>query len=288
MEMNEAKEQPNMTCQELQELVPAYVLGSLSADEQELMEANMANCPDVLAEIASYDDLTDSMFYRVPAVDPSPDLKNKILANILTSDDKELPRIDTPAQSLIDETEKTNTIAPVAEDTKQISTVHTPDNVVRVPSRLWQLVAAAAVLALIFTNAFWLQRSSQAPTTLIQDELVAFIGSGPAQAVQMTADDRESNASLAWVKNIEGDTWLAWFAANEMPVLESNQQYELILSREGEEPIVISLFIVDETGTSRIGFEISEPIGSFDRVEIRVKDETTNEVEPFLGAAIET
>ena len=288
MEMNEAKEQPNTTCQELQELVPAYVLGSLSADEQELMEANMANCPDVLAEIASYDDLTNSMFYRVPAVDPSPDLKNKILANILTSDDKELPRIDTPAQSLIDETEKTNTIAPVAEDTEQISTVHTPENVVRVPSRLWQLVAAAAVLALILTNAFWLQRSSQPPTTLIQDELVAFIGSGPAQAVQMTANDRESNASLAWVKNIEGDTWLAWFAANEMPVLESNQQYELILSREGEEPIVISLFIVDETGTSRIGFEISEPIGSFDRVEIRVKDETTNEVEPFLGAAIET
>jgi len=69
-----------LTRDEVKELLPAYALGSLDADERVGVEQSLARYPDLAAELAGYDEVTSSLATAVLQRIPPPALKLAVLA----------------------------------------------------------------------------------------------------------------------------------------------------------------------------------------------------------------
>lgn len=69
-------------CNELEELVPAYVLGALDAPEHARLEKHLRDCPDLRAQIEAYRDISTLLPYAAPPAEPRPDLKYRVLAAV--------------------------------------------------------------------------------------------------------------------------------------------------------------------------------------------------------------
>jgi len=69
-----------LTRDEIKELLPAYVLGSLDADEGASVEQSLARYPDLAAELAAYDKVVVGLATSVPQRVPPPALKLAVLA----------------------------------------------------------------------------------------------------------------------------------------------------------------------------------------------------------------
>jgi anti-sigma-K factor RskA len=61
------------------DLLPAYALGGLSAEEQRQVEDHLQSCPDCRAEVSLYRDTAGQLAYSLPQVQPPARLKAAIL-----------------------------------------------------------------------------------------------------------------------------------------------------------------------------------------------------------------
>ncbi|MBI5305536.1 MAG: anti-sigma factor [Chloroflexi bacterium] len=68
------------TCQEIQELIPAYVLDAVTDQERIAVETHLPRCPDCAQLVAAYRPIADSLAASVQPVEPSADLKYRVLA----------------------------------------------------------------------------------------------------------------------------------------------------------------------------------------------------------------
>lgn len=59
-----------------------YVLGALAPEERTLFEAHLRSCPSCAAEVAALTDVAQALDQAVPAVDPPPQLRARILASV--------------------------------------------------------------------------------------------------------------------------------------------------------------------------------------------------------------
>lgn len=59
-----------------------YVLGALAPEERASFEAHLRSCPLCAAEVASLTDIAQALDQAVPAVDPPPQLRERILASV--------------------------------------------------------------------------------------------------------------------------------------------------------------------------------------------------------------
>lgn len=68
-----------MTPEELRDLLPAYALGALDEAEHTQMEAALASDPNLLAELATYEEVLVDLALSVRQVTPPPRLKTRIM-----------------------------------------------------------------------------------------------------------------------------------------------------------------------------------------------------------------
>ena len=71
-----------MTCEELEELSGAYVLDAITPEERREADEHLAqcpNCPQIIRELRS---VVDLLPLSVPQIDPSPELKGRVLSAI--------------------------------------------------------------------------------------------------------------------------------------------------------------------------------------------------------------
>lgn len=76
------KREKVVNCQEMEELLGAYVLEALSEDERSAADAHLAtcsNCPKTLRQLRA---MVDLFPLSVPAINPAPHVKERILARI--------------------------------------------------------------------------------------------------------------------------------------------------------------------------------------------------------------
>lgn len=71
--------------QEMQDLLAAYALGSLEADETARVAAHLETCPACREELAAYEAVTDMLATAVPLVTPPPALKARLMARTQTA-----------------------------------------------------------------------------------------------------------------------------------------------------------------------------------------------------------
>lgn len=71
-----------MNCQEMEELLGAYVLEALSEEERSAADAHLATCPTCPKIVRQLRTIVDLFPLTVPALDPSPHVKERILARI--------------------------------------------------------------------------------------------------------------------------------------------------------------------------------------------------------------
>src|SRR5512135_3248296 len=68
---------------EIQELVPAYVLDAVGDADRKLVERHLPQCDVCTGVCASYQPVADLIPYAAPSVEPPAELKDRVLAAAL-------------------------------------------------------------------------------------------------------------------------------------------------------------------------------------------------------------
>lgn len=226
---------PNLsrTCEAIQELIPEYAFGLTDPEQTRLVEANLLHCPEAAAQLADFRSLQAEMRGAVSQIEPAAALEDRLMAAIAVP----APQIQTVKQR-------------------------------RLPARPW-LVAAAAVLALVLSNVYWLARvGNEAPNAS---------GNGQTISNEEGAFVLTSTANLRWVRlpateavNPDTSAFLMWNAESKIglmyargfPALSSGKTYQLWLTR-GELRVSAGTFHVDEAGIGALLFQSEQPIDEF-------------------------
>lgn len=226
-------------CDAIRELIPNYAFGLTDSEETRLVESNLASCPEAADQLADFRRIQAEMRVGVPQVEPPPQLAERLMAAIATPAKVEKP--------------------------------HRPHI-----HRLWWAVAAA-VIALIITNVYWLNRVNGLSE---REKALA------AQITQPNSFVLASTANLRWVRlppsqqNADTSAFMMWNAESEIgllyargfPKLEAGKTYQLWLTR-GEEKVSAGTFRVDADGQGALLFHVTEPIDKYTWARITAEPE---------------
>ncbi len=237
-------------CHSILELIPDYAFGLTDAAETRLVESNLARCPEAASQLADFQRLQIEMRAAVPQVEPSAALGERLMAAIQS----------TPA------------VQP------QVRTASQP-----IPARRWNarvILAAAATLLLIASNVFWIAQAQQsraqqqqiAAQLSEQEQILALIGSGRAQRVQLNAVSSTNPQAAAPVATLMCDPngRLALLTVENFPVLPADKVYQLWM-RQGGQPMNVGLFRVDESGRTTVVVTAPQAINSFESAGITLE-----------------
>ncbi|GLV59531.1 hypothetical protein KDH_63570 [Dictyobacter sp. S3.2.2.5] len=68
-----------MNCEQVRDLLSAYLDDQLTANERQYVDAHLSSCPQCASVLADYRRF-DALLAQLPRVTPTPDLRDKILA----------------------------------------------------------------------------------------------------------------------------------------------------------------------------------------------------------------
>src|SRR5260221_7450611 len=126
---------PTYDCDAIQELIPDYAFGLTDPEETRRVESSLAACPEAANQLADFQRLQAEMRAGVPQIELPAQLGERLMAAIAAPTVVAQPR--------------------------------------RHPLRRGWMIAAAAVIALIITNVYWLTRVND--LTRRQDQLISSI-----------------------------------------------------------------------------------------------------------------
>lgn len=231
-------------CEALQELIPDYAFGLADAEAVRLVETSLPVCPEAAAQLADYRRLQDEMRVSVPLMHPPPQLGERLMAAVKTQPVTTAPR-------------------------RQLN---------------WLMgLAAAAVVALVITNLYWLsqvnaliQRQERLEAQLIQKgntSETAFVltSTSNLRTVRLPPSEQNGAAQAFLMWNIESEIGLLY--VHDFPALATGKTYQLWLTR-GEERTSAGTFQVDQDGKGTLLFHISGPIDQY--TWARITDEPEN------------
>jgi anti-sigma-K factor RskA len=222
-------------CESIQKLIPDYAFGLTSAEETSLIESNLDRCPQAAAELADFRRLQDEMRMGVSQVEPPLRLGDQLMA--------------------------------------AIATPQKPEKVMRPPLRLSWAVAAAAVVALVVSNVYWLVRVNNTPTpaggssesTSAQiavqgNTTFALTSADSLRWVRLPPAQQDANASAVVMWNVESEMGLLYVRG--FPELDAGKTFQLWLTK-GEDRISAGTFRVDESGNGAMLFNTTEGIDKY-------------------------
>ena len=176
------------------DLLPAYALGSLDADEASYVEEHLLSCWICRGESSTFQDVAEQLSFAAPAEVPSTDLKERLLDRVQAV--RPQPRV--PAQT---------TRRPWLERLLPI----------------WGLASLGLIIALAaFTLSLW-QRLNQ---------LEFITAPGGMRAIPLSAVDATSDATGFIIVSGNGDNGA--LVVDGLPPLDADRQYQLWLIRDGE------------------------------------------------------
>jgi anti-sigma-K factor RskA len=232
-------------CDRLQELLPAYELGIADADERQLVERLLAECPEsaaLVAEQKEYQEIADQMLFSAPIVEPPPHL----LANLLRETAPQAPPAALPG----------------------------PEEATRT-GRNWRWPAAAVVL-LLGLNVFSLIQITNLQTE--QNELAVQVNR-QTSIMTLFARDELTRFELHDVREETGislasgvvlcNPWetVAVVHAENFPPLSPDNRYQVWLWRDDERTSA-GIMEVDATGSGTYVFEAPDAMGTYHYVRI--------------------
>lgn len=238
------------TCQEIQELIPTFVLDAMTDAERAQIEQHLPRCADCAQRVAEYRPIADLLAFTAPPVEPSPELKYRVLAATMPKQIARAPRPTFDLQSLI-------------------------SNLFRAPT------FAAAMMVLIVALALWnfaLQNQVNQQAGLSREvtreiehqrEFLNIVAYTDGQPRRMIATDAAPKA----VGRLYAATELNSFAlvVYDLPTLDANRAYQLWLIDPNGDRTSGGTFTVDHEGTGWLIIHASQPLKSYQCVGITVE-----------------
>ncbi len=216
--------EPNLTVArhaEARELLGAFALGALDAQEAAAVRAHLATCAECQAEIAGLWAAVDALPKLVEPMDPPPGLRDRISAAVLaesaTSGTPPAPMPPTPVAPVI----------PISAPRRELSE---PIRPAKWWSKATPWAAAAAILLLVSAGLLvWNLR--------LQDQIVTAPAS---ETIALAPTDAAPNAS-GEVTYLPDDNLLL-LDVRQLPALEPGQVYEVWLIGEDGVPAPAGVF----------------------------------------------
>ncbi len=252
-----------LDCEALIQLIPEYAFGLTDDGETSLVETNLDRCPEAQALLADYRALQADLRASVPLVDPSPELGARLRAAVHAA---------AASESVV-----TEPITPATPAPEPALRVVPPQRKSRRFYAAW-ITAAAALIGLVITNAYWFSRVNG-----LSDRIDSLTASGSAFVltdtsalhwVRLASATEDGNASAFMMWNNDSQTGLLY--ARGFPEPAPGFGYQLWLATDAGR-ISGGVFEVDQTGDGALLIHIDTPIDSYTRAGI-----TT---EPVSGSA---
>jgi len=256
METKTSQSPLNAECEQLEVLLPAYVLGATDADETRLVETLLRRCPDYAADLRDFAALAEGLVYSAPAMLPPAALHDQIMA---------------AARATSPQAEPTLRALPRPGSTP-----------VSRPSRITPIIAAVSSIAaalLLVGNLFWISQLNAARITeqevraLIaqrDDALVTLTGGGELQRAQLVStDDNAPFANVLYASNFRTGIIIG----ENLPALRAGQTFQLWLIDADSAPISMGVFQPDDDNTAVYVFEAQSPVGDFDVIGVSIEPE---------------
>jgi anti-sigma-K factor RskA len=176
------------------DLLPAYVLNSLEADEAKQVEEHLSGCLICRNELESFQATADQLSFAVPVANPSPELRDRLMQRVQATRPQPRASIPAPARSWLER------LLPA-----------------------WSLASLVLILALAGFNLLLWQRVNH---------LESFTSPGGMRAVPLLASTLASHATGFVLISEDGDSGA--LIVDGLPPLGESQQYQLWLIRDGE------------------------------------------------------
>jgi anti-sigma-K factor RskA len=176
------------------DLLPAYVLSSLEADEARRVEEHLSTCLICRNESRAFLATADQLSFAAPASMPSPALKERLMQQVQATRPQPRATVQPPARSWLER------LLPA-----------------------WSLASLMLIVALAGFNVLLWQRLNH---------LEAFTSPGGMRAVPLLASTSASQATGFVLISAEGDNGA--LIVDGLPPLGEKQQYQLWLLRNGE------------------------------------------------------
>ena len=232
-----------MTCAEVAEQAPAFVLGALTPAESDAVRLHLAECPELHAEMAELNSVVPALFETVEPVSPPASLKDRIMA-AASADLASRGQVAAPATPA----QPTRPAAqPRAVDTQRPS--WDLGTLFRRP--VWAALAAVALVAAIGLGAWNVQ---------LRDQVAALEAyrTGVVEVLDEAAKPGAQLAVLSDPSGAPGPTGLAAVSADgsvaivmrNLPATTGTQVYEAWLIGADQVPVAIGDFTVGGSGSA--------------------------------------
>lgn len=234
-------------CDELRELLPAYILGATTAAEAQKVRELIPQCPEIDDEMKSLANLSASLTHQVEPKQPPAGLRERLLEQATGERD---------------------------------ASSATPENVMRPRFRQigWWVAASVAVL-LVVSNVYWLNQTAQMQNEIEflrtrNDETIQLIVNSHQQQIILSSTAEDNNqvlATLLW----DGDANLATVVSDQLAPLDESQTYQLWLI-DSDAPVSGGLLPVDSQQTF-FTTQLEQNLLDFAAVAISIEPATGSE-----------
>ncbi len=206
------------------ELIPAYALNSLDADEAKVVTRHIASCAECRAELAAFESVVDVLPLAVPAVEPSAALKGRLMERI-----QPMPNAKTAVLPQ----------SPIPRNTLQQQMTRLSGIFAR---PRWRAVAVLTVLALLI-GAFFFVRLTAPPRQFV-----------------LTPTDAAPAAQ--GVIEVMGNGRQATLTVTGLPELDPANQYQLWLIKDGQRTSG-GVFSVNADGSQTVTIDAPQPVPDY-------------------------
>src|SRR5690349_21283724 len=176
------------------DLLPAYALNSLDADELQRVEAHLSGCLICRNESIALQSTADQLSLAVPLAAPSADLKDRLMQRVQATRPEPRPAAHPPVRSWLAR------LLPV-----------------------WSFASLILIFMLAGSNLFLWQRFNKLEVATVPDRM---------RAVPISASDPASKATGYVLISADGDNGA--LIVDGLPTLDKSHQYQLWLIRNGE------------------------------------------------------
>lgn len=206
------------------DLLAAYALRCLDEDETMQVVAHLAECAQCREELEAFQTVTDQLALAVPDVQPSPDLKGRILGRIQTEAPPKKERLRAESWW------------------RQFVASFRPF----VPA--WNIASAVAILLLTFSSVVFWQRGSNFDQRYLTQDFQHVV-------LKCTHIVPEAGGQVLVSKDGEIGT----LAVAHLPVLGADQIYQVWLIRDGQRSSG-GMFTVNQQGYGMLTIDAAESL----------------------------
>ena len=218
----------------IEALIGAYALGATDPGESEAVEAHLPTCPACRARLAEYRELGDALLYSAPSMTAPQGMTERLQRRLVAS---------------------RREAAPASRWTRLRGALLLP-------------ALAAAILLLLVTNVYWINRTNHLERQAAEQASI-FAGA----AIPLYADTSASYASSTYAQGVvymSSDGRVALLCVYGMPALPSDKTYQLWLIKDGKRDSG-GLFTVSGYGFGLLVVRPTRPLSEYSAVGITVE-----------------